>query len=624
MSVQIVSILLNETNTSSNKKNADDAVQSNEVEVNPRVLSSLANKTEDIDKYSGSKTEFDVEIYSDEDDKSDPFEAFRKKRTVKKKKKQPTLTIKISSLLTETRKYNTSKIKTNLDSVIFPIHLPSSCDSFMPLDQDVVEKELEDSLKFFERPHEEQDPSYTIIHKREKRDIVADAVKKIKEEDAVEKTQIESIVKDQLKEKQDNTECTIEKYRMKIEEEYKRDLMRLQKAYQDKSRSNQSKIDQGVTLLRKRHDAENQKLHQQHRHQSQQRQIPEQVTNVEWQQISHRLRQKHQRQMAEFSTKGNDVVNKCKTEFERERLRLEKQYEKRKQDLNANRQSLFNRIYTGFQQLRQRYLKRHTQSIAKKIAALELESTYHDKETIEKKTKKKQSARDKAKSDMKERIELRPVSPIKTAEDWHKDSTHDPSGAATRHKHRKGVLTQINRQLSVEIHNEGIWLSELSEKKADHDKKKGSSDVTLSSESHEKYFFPWGVNARKILESIVCGEIPHACDSLQLNFADTAAQNGGHVRCVMTDLRTSDATASAQRAEAIIEKELREIKMMEEKDLIIRSNLMDAAKEIDIIKKSQHELGLKLKDTLKELEKTKLSLQSFRTKYSRYFGTGML
>lgn len=587
------------------------------------------NKIDDIDVQQPNNTTNETNEAENSDDAS--FEAFCNTRSaVKKRKKKQIMKIKISGLpVVVTKSMNTKSNNTAWTTQTpKPMRLPSvSADSFMPISQEETEKELEDSLKFFQESHEDQDPSYKIIQKKKRKDFVHEAVKRINDEDVAEKNQIELIVKQQLKEKQDNTERTIEKYRMKIEEEYKRDMVKIQKAYQDKSRSNQAKIDQGIKLLQNRHSTENQKLHHQHRHQSQQRQLPEQAITAEWQQISHRLRQKHQRQIAEFSTKGNDVVNKCKNDSERQRLSIENQYEKRKQDLHTNRTNLYGRIYVGFQQLRQRYLKRHTQSIAKRIAALKDEYNDPDKEeTIEKKSKKKQSARDKAKSDMEERIELRPVSPIKTAADWHKHSTHDPSGGATRHKHRKGVLTQINRQLSVEIHNEGIWLTELSEKKADHDKKKSSSstDTTMSSDKHEKHFFPWGATARKVLESIVCGEIPHACDSLKLNFTDTVAQNGGHVRCLMTDLRTSDATASAQRTKAIIEKESRELREIEEKDLLIRTNVMDTEKEISIIKKSQNDLGLKLKENLKDLEKTKESLQTFRTKYSRYFGAGML
>ena len=144
----------------------------------------------------------------------------------------------------------------------------------------------------------------------------------------------------------------------------------------------------------------------------------------------------------------------------------------------------------------------------------------------------------------------------------------------------------------------------------------------MASFGDKKYFFPWGVRARKILESIVCGEIPHACDSLKLNFSETVAQNGGHIRCVMTDLRTSDATATAQRAEAIMKKELNELKKMEEREAAIKKSMVDMEQNMEIIRKQRHDLGAKLKETLKDYEKTKQHLQAFRTKYANFFGPG--
>lgn len=381
----------NESTDVRNKNDVVDVV----VVVHQHQPNKVNNKTDDIvDTRTRSKADpANVEMENSDDDDNtddDSFEAFRNIRSaVKKRKKKQTPKIKIK--IAVPKSVNT-KTNNKVSTIKTPpiLLLPGSSDSFMPINQEETEKELEDSLKFFQQPHEDQDPSYRIIQKKERNDFIVEAVKKINDEDATEKIQIEAIVKQQLKEKQDNTERTIEKYRIKIEEEYKRDMIKVQKAYQDKSRSNQAKIDQGIKLLKNRHHAENQKLHQQHRHQSQQRQLPEQAITAEWQQISHRLRQKHHRQMAEFSTKGNDVVTKCKNEFERQRHAIETQYEKRKQDLNTNRTNLYSRIYVGFQQLRQRYLKRHTQSIAKRIKALEHDFTDDpDKETIEKRIKKK-------------------------------------------------------------------------------------------------------------------------------------------------------------------------------------------------------------------------------------------
>ena len=90
----------------------------------------------------------------------------------------------------------------------------------------------------------------------------------------------------------------------------------------------------------------------------------------------------------------------------------------------------------------------------------------------------------------------------------------------------------------------------------------------------------------------------------------------------MTDLRTSDATASAQRAEAIMKKELDELKKMEERETAIKKNMTETENNMEIIKKQIHDLGLKLKETVKDYEKTKQHLQGFRAKYSNFFGSG--
>jgi hypothetical protein len=601
-----------------------DLVQSNNAKVDADLIVTTSLTP------NADNTHTEIEEQKDEDD---TFEYFQKKRSPKKKKpkKQQSLKIIIAGMSTEITRPKCSDISKMADVGSSVILTPDalgtslSChDSLISYDLDVVEKELEDSLEFFEQPHEDQDPTYIAFLNKEKRDHITLSLKNLRVEDESGRKEIGLIVNQQLKDKQGSTERYIEKHRLKMATDQKNDLTRLQQAYSAKSLSNKGKIDHGIAVLRKKHSDENQKYHQQHRQQIQQRRVPEQIANAEWAQIAQRLTAKHNRQMHDFSRKGKEVMNKCKVEFERERTKLTKLCEKRVQDLNTNRQNLYNRIYSNLQQIRQRHLRRHVQSIAERREAMELElaSTQDQqaKETVDNADTNKQSNQDKAKSGTDERLDLRPVSPIKTATNWRNESVHEPSGAATRHKHRKGVLSQINRQLSVEIHNEGIWLSELSEKK--NGQKKDSSDSAATAEGDKKCFFPWGVKARKILESIVCGEIPHACDSLKFNFSETDAQNGGHIRCVMTDLRTSDATASAQRAEAIMKKELDELKKMEERETAIKKNMTETENNMEIIKKQIHDLGLKLKETVKDYEKTKQHLQGFRAKYSNFFGSG--
>ena len=71
-----------------------------------------------------------------------------------------------------------------------------------------------------------------------------------------------------------------------------------------------------------------------------------------------------------------------------------------------------------------------------------------------------------------------------------------------------------------------------------------------------------------------------------------------------------------------MKKELDELKKMEEREAAIKKNMVEMEKNMDIIKKQQHDLGLKLKETLKDYDKTKQHLQAFRTKYSSFFGPG--
>ncbi|KAG7367270.1 hypothetical protein IV203_029941 [Nitzschia inconspicua] len=473
-----------------------------------------------------------------------------------------------------------------------------------------VEKELEESLKFFEQPHEDQDLLFVEFQRKEQKAKLEAELKKLNEEEEAGKREIEIIVSQQLKEKQVSTEKSVEKYKLKTAAEEKKELAKLQQLYDEKCKSNQSKIDQGVMVLRKRNAEETKKLMQQHRLQVQHRQVSQEQANAEWSQLSERLQGKHQRLMAEFAGKGEQVKQKCLAEFQRDSAKLRKIYEKKHQDLDANRQAIYTKIHTGFQQVRQRYLKRHSQAIAAKREALLRKNAG----LVNDKVEHQLPTREKTKSDLEEKEELRPPSPIKTSDDWVRASPNEPSGAASRHKHRKAVLSQINKQLSVEIHNEGIWISQLGSE--DSDKNKNNE----ASSQEKQHFIPWGVKARVVLESIICGEIPEECGLEGFDFGDSVSANAGHLRCVMTDLRTSNESAASQRVEAILHQELNEASKIENRMRELQTNILGTEKGIEQITKTMKELEIKLAENVKEVEKTKSHYQAFRNKFARYFG----
>ena len=492
----------------------------------------------------------------------------------------------------------------------------------------ILEEEYEDSLKFFQEPHEDQDNAFSKFQNDKKKRGLREQLQALDQQDKKGRKQIEIIISELLKSKQLSTDRSVEKFKEKCREEERRDMQKLRAIYSEKNNSNQSKINQGVGVLQKRHQGEAQKLMQQHRHQSAQRRLTEQMAQNEWQNLYHRLKMKQQRQLSDFTNKGEDVKRRCETDYKKDQEKIRKQYEKRLQDVERNRQTIYSRMYQGFQQLRQRYLKRHVQRIMKRKGSLlqALEAIEGEKNPSAAKSKKEpkvMSPRDIVKSSMMEdKVELRPPSPIKTCGNWFKDSTNEKSGAAVRHKHRKGVLSQINKQLSVEIHNEGIWVYQIVEKKEDSDKssRKDSSDATKSSD--EKFFIPWGVKAREVLESIICGEIPTGYGADRFDFGDTVLLNGGHVRCVMTDLRTSDATASAQRASAVHEKDVAEMADLQKTLKAASTVVNETEKNLAKLEKQQKDIMPKLEAAIEDTKSKKMGLQSFRNKFSRYLTPG--
>jgi hypothetical protein len=569
--------------------------------------------------------QWDIESESDEDENVDYFGAFNKRSNTKSKKRATS--VKIATLASKPKGKHANKDsgKDKVQPVSKPVFVETSFDDYG------YEEGLEDSLNFFKEPHEEQSPAFIQFLKAQKQKGYASNLKMLDAEDETGRRQIEELISEQLREKQEATDRSLEKYKARTDAEEKKDMQRLLQMCNDKSTSNQDKINQGVQVLRKRHQQESSKVLQQHRQQVQQRRLPEPMATAEWGAVSQRLRAKQQRQLQEFAGKGEEVKKRTEDEYKRDQDKLRKQYEKRMRDIESNRQSMYARIYSGFQQLRQRYIRRHMQKMVKKREEL-LRLTKDEPGVTSSKEKASPSARDIVKSTKDDRVELRPPSPLKTSGDWIKETSHDRSGAASRHKHRKGVLSQINKQLSVEIHNEGIWISVLLDKNGDTDAEKNKKNDSSSNDAKDdkngeakpdnNAFIPWGIKARDMLESLICGEIPHGYGSDRFDFGETIQLYGGHIRCVMTDLRTSDETASNQRAAAVQEFETVSMATLEKKKAEMVALTSNAEKSFARAEKEEKEIGLKIGEAEKDVEKMKRNLHNFQTKFAKYLGAG--
>lgn len=550
----------------------------------------------------------------DDDDDESLEDVVLWRRPVKqrsKTSKKPKLSICLSAVVVTTAAPKKEVTTTTSNSV----HVD---DSYPPDDAD-RQAQVEDSLQFFADTHEDQDP----VHQQYLRNLqmaqLHARLAALDQEDRQGRLDIDALMKEQMQSRTMQTAQQIEKYQQKATAEQTRDAGRLLQLYQQKKASNQQKIQQGIQMLQTRHTAEMQQIASRHRQQAQQRGLPADMAAAEFQAASAQITAKQQRQIADFTAKGEEVKKRTDSDYQTESDKVRKSYENRMGELEANRQKFQAKLQAGFQQLRQRYLKRHLQKIMKaKDDCLTALKELQEGRAPATETKSPTAATPTPPPAPLERIErmaadkeeMRHPDPLKTVWPW-AEGLAETAGAASRHKHRKTILSQIGRQLAVELHNEGLWVSSVAN--SDEEGKK-----TENSESHE--FILWGSRAHMILESIVCGEIPPGFE--RMDFGEAGILQGGQIRCVITDLRTSDELASVQRASAVRELEELAIADLEKKAEGLHGVATEAEKSWSKAQDEEKEAHKTMENATRDVEKVRRMQEEFNNKFRNYIGPG--
>jgi hypothetical protein len=551
------------------------------------------------------------------------------------------------------------------------------------LDSDEEEAEMERALSFYQDAHEDQDPAYQAYERSLRIQALQKKLAEIDEADAKSRNEIDDFIRQQLEEKHRSTSVSLEKYKLRVDAEQNRSLQRLQQVFEQKVQSNQQRIQKGVQVLRERHAKEVQALQQRLQQQGQQASFP---------QAQAQLTAKSQRQLTEFGAKGEEVKKKTEADYKAEIEKIRNNHGARLMDLSANRKKIIEKLTASFQQVRQRYLKRHLQRVMKRkerilaviqelIAANNASSSgggggategaeganlqthpasalssplmSPSRSPLRASTTATASAlavgspdgaatvldpAEPSESAEDDKAEFRQPSPIKSVQPWvleQFDASETPgddasakrsdrlcAGASARHKHRKAISGQVTRQLSVEIHNEGLWVSiQLQDDDASRklDGKSSSNGIDRQSRSTEEEFLVWGTRARSVLESITSGEIPIGYDRTLMDSSDPL---GGQVRCVVTDLRTSEETASAQRAHATREFDASQIAELETKCKEFLSKVNEAEAAVSKLQEKEREGTAAVENASSDVAKAKRMQDEFMTKFRNYIGPG--
>ena len=498
--------------------------------------------------------------------------------------------------------------------------------NFMPPSwrhQLILDPHVESELEFFSETHEDQDPDVqTFLKALSKNNLKLD-LDQLKQAEETGRREIGDIVSAQLKEKQASADRNIDRLRTKASMEQQKDLQRLLLMYNDKAASNQRKIDQGIKLLNNRHAQEMHKAASQHRQQCQQRGImSEQMVNAEWQQrVSQRFQIKHQRQLQEFQAKGDEVKKKCEQDYAREREKRAQHHEKRKRDMELGMEKVISRMLSNFQQQHQRYLSRFMQGLQKRKDEILAQLYALDgREPPKEKQTSSERALDQVTKEDGKNVDLKLPVNISSTTLPGGEPDRGQRGAALRHTHRKAIMGAIPKQLGVEIHNEGIWLSILSVQDGKEGENVSKTVKPEKNESSKTEFLPWGAKAREVLHAIICGEVPMDYGFDRFDFGDVIATQGGYIRCVITDLRTGDSTASNLRAVSMVAQEDEIIRDLEKKAQVLAESIVVSEKNMKEAENADKEAAIHAEQASKDVEKAKTLLLEFRSKFGKFFG----
>ncbi len=194
------------------------------------------------------------------------------------------------------------------------------------------------------------------------------------------------------------------------------------------------------------------------------------------------------------------------------------------------------------------------------------------------------------------------------------------SDSVVRQKQRKGLTNNI--QLAIEIHNEGIIAITRSNQPPPVDRKHLTDKLYYGRSSK---FIPWGRLSTLFLYSIVMGELPSSSLAEQIG-ADTGSMNGGLIKCIITDTRTSEDTAACERVNALANVQAAKceahVKDINDRYASVCAAISTLQAECAHLIENVGEKSAAHKEATLQLEKATQTFGKFKTQAKHFFNEG--
>ncbi|KAL7550500.1 hypothetical protein ACHAWF_013723 [Thalassiosira exigua] len=477
---------------------------------------------------------------------------------------------------------------------------------------DDVEEE-EDPLEFYSSTHEEQNPDYLGFHSARLRHRLEVEVAKLQKDKDEDMNKIEAYLSARWDERNGKSQSHIEQVRTEMKEKQMRQRAQLSEKHRRQLETDDRKIADGEKWLTEKQQAE-----------FQQQQMNFSNNMMEWNAVAAQLQTRHAYQRRQFEEKKLGLKKRSEQELKAQNQILECHHKKRQLEADAQIKDMEQKYHKQQENLKAKLTRLHEERFDKMKNDIEAECTLTHDGASETPNATQGSA------DMFQMPNLKGTgntSEPHDASQTAKGSVHEGSvshDAVMRQKRRKNLMNSVTIQLAIEIHNEGIIAMTRSTPHEGEKRSTESEDAKLASDKstgRSSTFVPWGVKARALLYSIVVGEIPS--DPFFDQICRRGALGGGLVKCMITDTRTSEDTATQDRAATFaqvrIAKRRSRLEEIEHRYNNACNLLQNLQAEATVLMEKEGKLAAAHKEAALGFERAKQTLDKFKAQAQHFF-----
>jgi len=335
----------------------------------------------------------------------------------------------------------------------------------------------------------------------------------------------------------------------------------------------------------------------------------------EWSNISAQLQTRHAYQLKQFEVKEATMKERSANDANAQNQILEAHHKKRCAEAEAFIEDLIKKCQQKQKNLKAKLTRLHEQRFEAKKRKIQIEFAKPlDTSVSEEKS-------------------VDPHSPQELGNDLDSSSAHT---AVMRHKRRKHIMNGTTVQVAVDIHNEGLFLMARSTHENESLSRFGNVSntgpgvgtiVTDDISGRPCLFIPWGSKARSFLYSIVCGEIPPGYGLEKVTAGSTSNQkllDGGLVKCMVTDTRTSQETAISDRAQSYpkIQKMSNTTRIENAAKLVASysTRIKELESDINTLSFREQKIAQAHRDATQHLERSKATMDKLKLHLQQFFG----